>query len=76
MGLIWHRPLTPEDVATAYRLLDLHEPIERYDDKPVCGNAGHWGAAPVWPCSRVRWAAEVLAAAERGEICDDLRAPA
>ncbi|GAA0281053.1 hypothetical protein GCM10009539_81210 [Cryptosporangium japonicum] len=76
MGLVWHRPLTPEDVATAYRLLDQHEPLERYGDTPMCGNAGHWGAAPHWPCSRVRWAAEVIASSERGEIPDELRAPA
>ncbi|WP_157017270.1 hypothetical protein [Cryptosporangium arvum] len=68
--------MTPEDVATAYRLLDQHEPLERYRDDPMCGNAGHWQAAPNWPCSRVRWAAEVVASSERGEIPDDLRAPA
>ncbi|TQS43161.1 hypothetical protein [Cryptosporangium phraense] len=76
MGLVWHRPLTPEDVATAYRLLELHKPIERYQHEAVCGNAGHWTAAPAWPCSRARWASEVVAASERGEIPDDLRAPA
>ena len=76
MGLVWHRSLTSEDVATAYRLLDQHEPFERYREAPICGNAGHGGAAPAWPCSRVRRAAEGLAAAERGEVPDELRAPA
>ncbi|MFB9316417.1 hypothetical protein [Cryptosporangium minutisporangium] len=76
MGLVWHRPLTSEDVATAYRLLELHQPIKPYRGEAVCGNAGHWTSPPAWPCTRARWAHEVLAAAERGEIPDDLRAPA
>lgn len=69
--MLWHRPLTPEDVATAHRILELHEPMTVHRgelEKTYCGNALHWGALPIWPCMRVRWAEEVLAAETRGEV--------
>lgn len=70
MGLLWHRPLTSEDVATAHRLVAQHQPVTPYRGETYCANAGHWGRPPAWPCPRTRWALEVIAAEERGEVID------
>jgi len=73
MGLLWHRPLTSEDVATAHRLIAQHQPTTPYQGAPYCANAGHWGRPPAWPCSRARWAQAVLTADDSGEISDEIR---
>jgi hypothetical protein len=66
----WHRALSPGDVRTAHQLLGQHAPYVDPHGVSRCANALHAGGlpAPRWPCARARWAYEVLAAEERGDL--------
>jgi len=70
MGLTWHRELRPCDVQTAHQLLNQHSPYIDGRGVSRCANGLHAAGrpAPQWPCYRAKWAYEVLAAEERGDV--------
>ncbi|GAA3386606.1 hypothetical protein [Cryptosporangium minutisporangium] len=65
-------PEVPDDVETARGIINQHQPCAPtgHPDNPVrlCASATHQIYAPLWPCDHHRWAVDVLAADDRGEI--------
>jgi hypothetical protein len=62
----------PDDVATAHRLLALHQPYTDTKGITRCGSASHATSrrGPQWPCLRAAWIQRALAADEAGHVTE------